>query len=103
MAAGAQSIPMEPGQVSITRINSDPTMTWTREGAGFGASKPSMGAHVLHAYKVGVVTPITIEQLDDSVNGAQMLEDAATNAMAQMTDAVALTGTGSGQPLVLWK
>ena len=80
MATGAQSIPMESGQVSITKIDSDPTMTWTREGAGFGASKLSFGAHVLHAHKPGVVIPVTVETLEDSVNGAQMLEDAATNA-----------------------
>lgn len=99
MAAGAQSIPMETGQVSITKIDSDPTMTWTREGASFSASKPSFGAHVLHARKLGVVIPLSVEAIEDSVNGAQMIEDSATNSMAQMTDAVALMGTGSGQPL----
>ncbi len=98
--AGAQTIPMETGELHLTRASSDPTSYWRAEGVGVTASTRNLERVKLIARTLACVIPISLELLQDASNAPKMLEDAMAAAMGLKLDQAALAGAGAAaEPL----
>ena len=90
--AGALTLPMESGKVSIARVTADPTCSWHGEGAALPAAEPTFGALNLTAKTVVCLVKFSVELGQDAVNLEQQLEGVITRAMANAIDSAGLNG-----------
>lgn len=90
--AGAQTIPMDSGDLTLAKLTGDPTVSWHAENAALTASEPTFGAVTLRAKTCVCLVKMSIELSQDSANIEQMLERAITGAMAQAIDSAGLVG-----------
>ncbi|TAN84041.1 MAG: phage major capsid protein [Gallionella sp.] len=91
--AGARTIPMETGQLSIARVLTDPTCSWHGENAALADSDPTFGAVNLNAKTVVCLVKLSLELAQDSANIEQILQSTITNSMAAAIDRAGLVGT----------
>jgi HK97 family phage major capsid protein len=94
--AGAESIDLPGAELKIGRIVTDPTVHWRAEAAAIGASTPVFGALTMRPKVAAVLIPLSLEWVEDSVNGSQVIEQAVSRVLGQAIDAAALAGDGSG-------
>lgn len=90
--AGALTLPMEEGKVSICRVTADPTVGWHGENADLSDGDPTFGAVSLSAKTVYCLVRFSVELAQDSKNIDQMLERTITAAIAQAIDSAGLVG-----------
>ena len=90
--AGALTLPMDAGKVSIARVTADPTCSWHGEGAALPAAEPTFGALNLTAKTVVCLVKFSVELAQDSANLEQQLEGVITRAMANAIDRAGLVG-----------
>lgn len=90
--AGALTLPMDAGKVSIARVTADPTCSWHGEGAALPDAEPTFGALNLNAKTVVCLVKFSVELGQDAVNIEQQLQNVIINAMATAIDAAGLNG-----------
>ncbi|MGW8256007.1 MAG: phage major capsid protein [Thermoguttaceae bacterium] len=95
LRAGAQTVPMETGELVLATLTNDPTSYWRAEGTGVTASGATFGRVNLRAKTLAAIVPITLELLEDSMNAAQLIESALSASLALKLDQAALAGTGA--------
>ncbi len=95
LQAGARTIPMEHGNISIAKITADPQATWRSENAPFASSQSSFGLINLTAKSLGVIVPISLELLMSASNVNSLIEGQLTKALALQLDAAAISGDGT--------
>lgn len=90
--AGATTIPMDTGTLSIAKVTGDPTVAWRAENAALASSDPTFGAVNLSAKTVAVLVKMSLELSQDSANIEQILQRTLTSAMANAIDKAGLVG-----------
>lgn len=100
--AGAQTLPMETAQVTLARVEGDPTAYWRGEHAAITESDMAFGAINLKARTLAAMVRVSVELLEDALNLSQVVENALSQALALELDRAALFGSGTGdEPLGL--
>jgi HK97 family phage major capsid protein len=92
---GAQSIAMDSPEMRIGTVTGDPSSTWAGELQGVTASDVTFGLKTLRARKLVTLLFASDEWLMDAVNGASLLENIISNAMAAELDKKILIGSGA--------
>jgi len=94
--AGAQTIPMDTAKLTVPRLDSDITGSWTSEGSDISQVDATFDGVTFTAHKLGVIAAIDNELLEDAPNSAAAIENSIAKAAALALDLAALTGSGSG-------
>ncbi|MDO8272796.1 MAG: phage major capsid protein [Gammaproteobacteria bacterium] len=96
--AGARTLPMDSGKVTIARVTADPTISWKAENAAITAASPTLGAITLDAKTCVCLVKLSLELSQDSANIEQILQQTITSSMANAIDSAGLIGveTDSG-------
>jgi len=95
--AGAQVFDMPTSEVSMVRVTTDPTASWTTENAQLSTTQPVFGRLRFRARKLGAIVPISKELVADAPNAAQEIERLLQTVMAQELDRVILLGDADGE------
>jgi HK97 family phage major capsid protein len=90
--AGARTLPMETGQISIARVTADPSISWHSESAALPTGDPTFGKVTLNAKTCVCLVKLSLELSQDSANIEQILSSTITSAMAQAIDSAGLVG-----------
>jgi HK97 family phage major capsid protein len=90
--AGARTVPMDTGRLSIARVTADPTTAWHGENAALSASQPTFGLVNLHAKTCTCLVKMSLELSQDSANIEQILSSVITSSMANAIDSAGLNG-----------
>ncbi len=102
-AAGMGILPMPTQDVTLPVIASDPTAAWVGENQDFSESEGTLDYCKLTALKLGVLTKVSLELVEDSPMAAQVIENLLAVAIAQEVDNAALFGSGVGEPVGITK
>ncbi|MCR9178722.1 MAG: phage major capsid protein [Erythrobacteraceae bacterium] len=103
MQAGAMTVPMESGTLSIARLETDPDSAWRAENAAVAEGDPTFGRVLFSAKTLAGKVTISRELAQDSLNVGSMIETAFAQSMAVELDRAALYGTGtSNAPTGVW-
>jgi HK97 family phage major capsid protein len=84
--AGAVMIPMVSDTLRLVRIDSDPSVALTAEGASIVESDGSFDSILLVAKKLACLTSATNELLADAANAGDVIVQSITAAMAREVD-----------------
>jgi len=95
--AGALTIPMPARDVVIPKVLTDPVAGWRAEGKAIPKSSGSLGAVMLRAHTLGVIVPVAVELLEDSLGAEALIERILAEAFAVELDRVALRGVGAAE------
>jgi HK97 family phage major capsid protein len=90
--AGARTVPMNTGSLSIARVTSDPVVTWHGENAAISAAEPTFGQITLNAKTAVCLVKMSLELSQDSANIEQILQSTIVSAMAGAIDSAGLVG-----------
>lgn len=90
--AGARTVPMNTGSLSIARVTSDPVVTWHGENAAITAAEPTFGQITLNAKTAVCLVKMSLELSQDSANIEQILQSTIVSAMAGAIDSAGLVG-----------
>jgi len=90
--AGARTLPMDTGQVSIARVTADPTISWHGESVALPEAEPTFGKVTLNAKTCVCLVKLSLEISQDSANIEQILEQVITKAMAAAIDSAGMNG-----------
>ncbi len=97
--AGARTVPMPSGTLSLARVTGDPAISWHGENAALSDAAPTLGQITLTARTVVCLVKMSLELSQDSANIEQILTSTIVKAMAGAIDSaglVGVTGEGSG-------
>lgn len=95
--AGAVTLPMDTGQVTIARVTADPVITWKGESAAISEAEPTFGNVTLTAKTCVCLVKLSLELSQDSQNIEQILQTTITQSMAAAIDSAGLNGTTTDQ------
>lgn len=95
--AGARTIPMEAGSMSIARVTADPAISWHGENAALTAVQPTLGAVYLNAKTATCLVKLSLELAQDSANIEQILQGVISNAMAAAIDSAGMNGVSTDE------
>lgn len=90
--AGARTVPMEAGELTLARVTADPNIVWHGEGGSITPSEPTFGAVRLTARTAVCVVKFSLELAQDSANIEEILQRVLTASMAQAIDSAGLVG-----------
>lgn len=90
--AGALTLPMESGQVSIARVTGDPVISWHGENQALPDTEATLGSITLNAKTCVCLVKLSLELSQDSANIEQILEQTISQAMAAAIDSSGLNG-----------
>lgn len=90
--AGARTVPMDSGSLTLARVTGDPTIAWHAENASITDSDVTLGAVSLTARTVVCLVKLSLELSQDSANIEQILQSTITNAMANAIDRAGIAG-----------
>lgn len=93
--AGARTIPMEAGELTIAKVTSDPTISWHVENQPLPDSAPTFGAVTLRSKTVVCHCKLSLELSQDSANIEQMLQSVIVKAMANAIDSCGINGVST--------
>lgn len=97
--AGARTVPMPSGTMSLARVTGDPAISWHGENAALSDAAPTLGQITLTARTVVCLVKMSLELSQDSANIEQILTSTIVKAMAGAIDSaglVGVSGEGSG-------
>lgn len=95
--AGALTLPMDTGDVTIAKVSADPTAVWRAENQAITASDLTFAGTTLKARTLGVLCKMSLELVEDAANLSSVVEGVFAGAIAAELDRVALVGTGSAE------
>ena len=99
---GANTVPMTTSNLTMVKIDDDPTTYWRGENAAITEDDTmAFGAMKFEAKALGCLVRTSIELLEDAANADQVIMQAMGSALALELDRAALVGTGEDddQPL----
>jgi len=97
--AGAFTLAMTSDRATLARVTADPTIEVHAENASFTEREITLDSVGLTAYTIGCVVSASRELIDDSLNGARLIEGVLVNALAAELDRQMLRGSGSQEML----
>lgn len=90
--AGARTISMPTGNMTLARVVDDPVISWHAENAALGTADPTFGGVSLNAKTCVCLVRLSLELSQDSANIEEILSRAITNSMAAAIDKAGLVG-----------
>lgn len=90
--AGVTTVPVEGRDLTIARLDTDPTVSWHGENAALPASDPNLGAVTLRPKTVVALVKLSLELAQDSANIEEILATSLTGALATAIDQAGLVG-----------
>lgn len=90
--AGARTLPMEDGKVSLARVTASPTISWHGENVALPEGDPTFGAVNLNAKTCVCLIKLSLELSQDSANIEQILQQTIVSSMAAAIDSAGLNG-----------
>ena len=90
--AGARTVPMGSGTLSLAKVTGDPVVSWHGENAQISEATPTLGQLTLTAKTVVCLVKLSLELSQDSANIEQMVSSTLINAMASAIDTAGLVG-----------
>ncbi len=93
--AGAQIVPLTSDSHSIAAVAADPMPAWRDENASVAESEPTFRNVPMRPKSLAVLTRLSRELFEDSLNLEQELPRILAAALAVELDRVALLGTGT--------
>lgn len=93
--AGAQTVPLTSDRNHVAKLLTDPVPGWRNEAGAVAESDPTFGNIELIPRSLAVMTKISYELMEDSLNLSTELPRVLAAAMAVELDRVALLGTGT--------
>ncbi|MBK7000954.1 MAG: phage major capsid protein [Rhodoferax sp.] len=93
--AGARTVPMNTGSLSMARVTSDPVVTWHGENAAISAAEPTFGQITLNAKTAVCLVKMSLELSQDSANIEQIFQSTLLSAMAGAIDSAGLIGVAT--------
>lgn len=94
IAAGSRTVPLE-GKTAVAKLLTDPVPAWRAENAAVNESDPTFGQVIFDPKSLAVMTKVSFELMDDSVNIGTELPRVMAAALAKELDRVALLGSGT--------
>ncbi|WP_172327844.1 phage major capsid protein [Mangrovicoccus sp. HB161399] len=94
-AAGARMVPLTSDDHVIARLATDPVPAWRTENSAVTESEPTFDSVPLQPKSLAVLTKISFELMEDSVNLQTELPRIMSVALAKELDRVALIGSGT--------
>ncbi len=94
LQAGAITLPVDHGTLTIATVGSDPTPDWKSENSWFATSQGTYGQIVLTARTLGVIVPLSLELITSASNIDRLVTTQLSKRMALTLDAAAIYGTG---------
>ncbi len=95
MQAGALSIPMEHGNLSIATVNSDPTPQWKSENSPFASDQGSYGLINMVVRTLGVIVPLSLELVLSANNIDEVVTTQLSQRLGLVLDQAAISGDGT--------
>ncbi len=95
--AGAKTVLMSESELTMAKVATDPTGSWTAENAQIASTEVTVAAVIFRAKKLGVMVKLSRELVDDAPNAAQMVQMQIAKVLALEIDRVALLGDGGGE------
>ena len=94
---GAQTVPMKTSNLTIAKVNADPSVYWRGENTAITEdTNMELGPISLEAKTLGCLVRCSIELLEDAPNAGDVIEKAIAGALGSELDRVGLVGSGSG-------
>lgn len=93
--AGALTVPMDSGELTLARVTGDPAVSWHSENASITDSEATLGAVTLRAKTVVCLVKLSLELSQDSANIEQILQSTITSAMANAIDSAGINGVST--------
>lgn len=93
--AGAVTVPMDSSRLTLASVDQDVTASWHSENQELTVSDSAFGGRLFVARTLAVLTPISIELIEDAANIGQLVEDSIAAAIALKLDLAALMGDSS--------
>lgn len=91
----ARTIRMPADTLDIARATSDPTAAFKSENAAATASDVGTERVTIKAGTVVALVPLSVELFEDAPNAGEVVQNAATQAVATLFDRAALIGSGT--------
>ncbi len=95
MQAGALSLPMEHGNLSIATVNSDPTPQWKSENSPFASDQGSYGLINMVVRTLGVIVPLSLELVLSANNIDEVVTTQLSQRLGLVLDQAAISGDGT--------
>ncbi|HEY1749667.1 MAG TPA: phage major capsid protein [Caulobacteraceae bacterium] len=95
LQAGALTVPMDRGNLSVAIVTADPQAGWKAENADFVVSQGSYGRLDLVSRTMGVVVPLSLELVLSASNINEILTTQLTKSLGLKLDAAAIAGDGT--------
>ncbi|MEO8022093.1 phage major capsid protein [Polaromonas sp.] len=93
--AGARTVPMESGDLSLACVTGDPVISWHGENANINDAAPTLGSVNMRAKTVVCLVKLSLELSQDSSNIEQILQGTITRAMANAIDSAGINGVST--------
>jgi HK97 family phage major capsid protein len=95
LQAGAQTIPMDRGNLSVAVVTADPQAAWKAENAAFQVSQGSYGRIDMTTKTLGVIVPLSLELVMSAANLNEVVTTQLTRALGLQLDTAAIAGDGT--------
>lgn len=95
MQAGAMTVPLNNGNLTIARVLTDPSAAWRGESEEIASSSMTFGNTVLAAKSLACLVKISRELAEDAANAPSVIENAIIAQIGLELDRAALYGSGA--------
>jgi HK97 family phage major capsid protein len=95
MQAGAITVPMDRGNLSVAIVTADPQAQWKAENAAFPVAQGAYGRLDMVSRTLGVIVPISLELLLSASNINEILTTQLTQRLGLQLDQAAIAGDGT--------
>ena len=95
LQAGAQTMPMSNGNLSIAVVTGDPQAAWRAENSAIAVSQGTYGRFDLTTKSIGVIVPISLELLMSASNIDQLITQQITTAIGLQIDQACISADGT--------
>jgi HK97 family phage major capsid protein len=100
LQAGALTVPMPAGNLTVATVTADPQPAWKAENAPFAVSQGSYGAINLVTRTLGVIVPLSLELVMSATNINELVTSQLVQRLGLTLDTAAIAGDGTvSQPV----
>lgn len=95
LEAGAQTMPMDRGNLSVAVVTGDPEGSWRAENAAFAVSRGAYGRIDMVSKTLGVIVPLSLELVMSAANVNELVTGQITQKLGLQLDQAAIAGDGT--------
>jgi HK97 family phage major capsid protein len=95
LQAGAQTVPMVNGNLTVAIVTGDPVASWKAENAAFAVSQGSYGEITLTTKTLGVIVPLSLELVMSAANLNDVVTTQLVKALGLELDSACISADGT--------